>query len=72
MSGLGRVLVVAKGVMVLIAVVAIQGCGTLPNGRGWGHGVGMCQWGAFGMSKARANYKRILEFYYPGAKIERL
>jgi len=40
------------------------------SGRGWGHGVGMCQWGAFEMSKRRADYRKILEYYYPGAKVE--
>ena len=39
------------------------------NGRGWGHGVGMCQWGVYQMAKKRYEYKRILEYYYPGAKI---
>jgi len=29
----------------------------------------MCQWGAFGMSRRRFNYKKILEYYYPGTKI---
>ena len=39
------------------------------SGRGWGHGVGLCQWGALGMSKAGSSYVDILAFYYPGAKI---
>ena len=34
-------------------------------GKGWGHGVGMCQWGAFGMAKQQFNYKQILAYYYP-------
>ena len=38
-------------------------------GRGWGHGVGMCQWGAYRMAKKRHNYAGILKHYYPGAKI---
>ena len=42
------------------------------EGRGWGHGVGMCQWGAYQMSKKRYKYTRILEHYYPGAKITKL
>ena len=40
-------------------------------GRGWGHGVGMCQWGAYNMARARYNYKQILLYYYPGAELER-
>lgn len=42
------------------------------TGNGWGHGVGMCQWGAFAMAKKGYNYKQILEHYYPGAKIVRM
>ena len=44
--------------------------GVIFRGKGWGHGVGMCQWGAFGMAKRRFNYRQILDFYYPGAKIK--
>ncbi|MFT5387662.1 MAG: stage II sporulation protein D, partial [Candidatus Omnitrophota bacterium] len=40
------------------------------EGYGWGHGVGMCQWGANKMSKERKKYKEILSFYYPGAKVQ--
>lgn len=39
------------------------------NGFGWGHGVGMCQWGAFGMSETGKKCDEILKFYYPGAEI---
>ena len=39
------------------------------SGYGWGHGVGMCQWGAFGLSLRFYNEKGILEKYYPGARI---
>ena len=36
-------------------------------GKGWGHGVGLCQWGARGLAMKRYSYKGILEYYYPGA-----
>ena len=39
------------------------------SGHGWGHGVGMCQWGAFGLAMRWRNYKKILAYYYPGTKI---
>jgi stage II sporulation protein D len=39
------------------------------EGFGWGHGVGLCQWGAYFMAKEGYTYKQILEYYYPGAKI---
>jgi stage II sporulation protein D len=42
------------------------------NGRGWGHGVGLCQVGAFGMARAGADYKSILKKYYQGIKISKI
>jgi stage II sporulation protein D len=35
-------------------------------GRGFGHGVGMSQWGAQGMALSGANYEQILKHYYQG------
>ncbi|MBI4482066.1 MAG: SpoIID/LytB domain-containing protein, partial [Acidobacteria bacterium] len=42
------------------------------TGRGWGHGVGLCQVGAFGMARAGQSYQRILKTYYRGVEVERL
>ena len=36
------------------------------NGRGWGHGIGMSQWGAYGLAKHGSTYKQILQHYYTG------
>ena len=38
-------------------------------GRGWGHGVGLCQNGAYGMALAGASYDQILRHYYTGIEI---
>jgi stage II sporulation protein D len=38
--------------------------GLIINSRGYGHGVGMCQYGANGMAKAGQNYQQILHKYY--------
>lgn len=38
-------------------------------GRGWGHGVGMCQNGAFGLAVGGASYREILAHYYPGTSL---
>jgi stage II sporulation protein D len=38
-------------------------------GEGYGHGVGLCQWGANGMAKAGKEYREILARYYPGTAI---
>lgn len=39
------------------------------EGRGFGHGVGMCQWSALKMAKDGATYRDILARFYPGADI---
>ena len=39
------------------------------TGRGLGHGVGLCQWGASGLAKSGWNYKEILKFYYNGVEL---
>jgi stage II sporulation protein D len=40
-----------------------------PAGRGYGHGVGMSQWGARAMGQAGHRHTAILGFYYPGAAV---
>lgn len=45
--------------------------GWLFTGRGWGHGVGMCQVGAFGMAIRGHSYQDILRHYYTGVDIVR-
>ena len=40
-------------------------------GRGWGHGVGMCQWGAMAMAKEGYTAEKILTHYYPGTVIRK-
>lgn len=40
------------------------------KGRGSGHGVGMCQWGAKAMAEQGYSFEEILRFYYPGTTIE--
>jgi stage II sporulation protein D len=42
------------------------------NGRGYGHHLGICQWGAREMVRDGWPYKRILDFYYPGTTIMQL
>jgi stage II sporulation protein D len=42
------------------------------SGRGWGHGVGLCQVGAYGMAVAGAKYQDILKKYYTGVKIDKI
>lgn len=42
------------------------------SGKGYGHGVGFCQWGAIGQSKQGINYKTILNRYFPEIQIEKI
>ena len=66
-----RILVICALVLVLPAPAA---AGTLfvIDGRGWGHGVGMSQYGAQGSALAGWKYERILAHYYPGTELRRL
>ena len=39
------------------------------TGRGWGHGVGMCQYGAYGLAKMGVKYDEIIKHYYSGVAL---
>ncbi|HKH49447.1 MAG TPA: SpoIID/LytB domain-containing protein [Thermoanaerobaculia bacterium] len=49
-----------------------QEAGWLFTGRGFGHGVGMCQVGAYGMAQRGHSYKDILTHYYTGVELGRV
>lgn len=40
------------------------------EGTGWGHGVGLCQWGAYFMAKQGYSFGQILKYYYPGTDVK--
>ena len=42
------------------------------RGRGWGHGVGMCQVGAYGLAKQGWTVEQILKAYYTGIELSRM
>jgi stage II sporulation protein D len=42
------------------------------TGRGWGHGVGLCQVGAYGLAKQGLTYDKILKAYYTGIDLTRI
>lgn len=42
------------------------------TGRGWGHGVGMCQYGAFGLAKMGVKYDEIVRHYYSGVDLTKM
>ncbi len=67
------------GVALLVAAVASATAGTaragtalIVTGHGWGHGVGMSQWGAYGYALHGWKYRRILAHYYPGTELGRV
>ncbi len=53
-------------------IVEIKGEKCVFFGFGWGHGVGLCQWGAYFMGKGGFSYRQILEYYYPHSKLTRI
>jgi stage II sporulation protein D len=71
-------IVVAFAASALLAAEAVPGAVdpaalTRPTfvikGRGWGHGVGLSQYGAFGLARQGTAYDRILAHYYPGTSL---
>jgi stage II sporulation protein D len=46
------------------------GDGWKVTGTGYGHGVGLCQWGADGMARRGCDFREILARYYPGTRVE--
>ncbi len=81
--GKGTYLLSASGITEVGQAIAIMAPGSLRTisatnsgtgdfiftGRGWGHGVGMSQWGAKGMAEAGFNYKKIIEYYFTGTQV---
>lgn len=49
--------------------VALDGEWARFSGRGYGHGVGMCQWGAKGMAEQGYSARQIIEYFYPGTAL---
>ena len=48
------------------------GSGITITGAGWGHGVGMSQYGAKAMAEQGHTYEDILNFYFTGITLERV
>ncbi|MDP3298208.1 MAG: SpoIID/LytB domain-containing protein [Thermodesulfovibrionia bacterium] len=52
--------------------VAITGSEVVFEGSGYGHGVGLSQWGALELANEGKNYKEILQYYYPGTVLQKM
>ena len=63
---LGIAVVVVSAVAAAGAGAARAGTALIVTGHGWGHGVGLSQWGAYGYALHGWKYRRILSHYYPG------
>ena len=64
-----RLLFPSKTVRSMYFASEKKGDGIQLRGHGWGHGVGMCQWGARGLAENGASYTDILNFYYKGITV---
>lgn len=53
-------------------VVSMGDGGYAVHGRGYGHGAGMCQWGAIARARAGQTSEEILSTYYPGSRLSRV
>ena len=77
MPSMGRTRIALAGVPALAGVLAVsalaapapaEGAWTI-KGRGFGHGVGLSQYGAYGYAQHGRSYKRILDHYYRKTKV---
>ncbi|MFO0584438.1 MAG: SpoIID/LytB domain-containing protein [Anaeromyxobacter sp.] len=53
-------------------VVNREGDDWVLKGGGWGHGAGMCQWGAVGRAESGQDYREILRAYFSGAEVAKM
>src|SRR5687767_2828263 len=65
-----RRLLLICGLVLACATPAGAGTVFLIDGRGWGHGIGMSQYGARGYAEAGWPYSRILAHYYRGTELK--
>ena len=49
--------------------VSVSGISYTITGGGWGHQLGMSQYGAYAMAQKGFTYDEIVEFYYPGVSV---
>ncbi|HET6514418.1 MAG TPA: SpoIID/LytB domain-containing protein [Thermodesulfovibrionales bacterium] len=50
--------------------MTMNGDSVIFEGKGYGHGVGLCQWSALQMAKDGKSYREILSYFYPGTEIQ--
>ena len=57
---------------IYLSGISLQGGNVIMTGKGYGHGVGMCQWGAKKMAAEGRNPREIVNFYFKGVTIDNL
>ncbi|HHY36933.1 MAG TPA: SpoIID/LytB domain-containing protein [Firmicutes bacterium] len=57
---------------ILLDEITVAGDKVTFKGRGYGHGVGMCQWGAYALAKEGRSPEEIVRYYFKDVEIERL
>ncbi len=65
----GEALRNALGLRSTRVTITQESTGLRFNGRGWGHGLGLSQWGAYKLASQGINYRQILGHYYQGTKL---
>jgi len=65
-----RILVGANVIRSTNFNISVVGQDAVFVGAGWGHGVGLCQWGAYFLAKEGKNHEEILKYYYPGSDVK--
>jgi stage II sporulation protein D len=68
----GKDLRSALGLRSTLFVVNPTGNGFQVDGRGYGHGLGMSQWGAHNLAQQGVNYQQILDHYYQNATLAQI
>ena len=58
-----------RNIQRMIDEIDAEGDKVLISGRGYGHGVGMSQWGANAMARRGHTYEEILKFYFTGVEV---
>jgi len=57
---------------ILLQDISLAGDEVIFKGQGYGHGVGMCQWGAYGLAKEGQKPEKIVEYYFKDVKLKKL
>lgn len=65
-----RPLLAVTALALLLSGTASGGSVFVVEGRGWGHGVGLSQWGAEGYARHGWSYRQIVAHYYPGTRLD--